>query len=239
MRSMPTLTTMAGQQNPAPAQPNPAPAPASNPMVIAKPQLFDGTRGATAKAFIGQIGLHAVTYPKRFPSNTSKVVFAVLFMRYYTETWSQPYLDKILKKLPVVFDEFLNNFRSSFFDQNCWHCAKVALQNIRQTVALLSYTQDFNQHTCTVGWANTPLISLYQHALKRVRKLKESNKTSPPPKAPNNRLSDAKQAHWVQWHLCFRCSQVGHISRRCLNGGQRPQECPQPPYSAWISELQA
>ncbi|KNZ46804.1 uncharacterized protein VP01_6940g1 [Puccinia sorghi] len=66
-------------------------------MVISKPQPFDGTHGATAKAFIGQIGLHAITYPKD-----------------YTATWSQPYLDKIFNKVPVVFDDFLNDFRSSF-----------------------------------------------------------------------------------------------------------------------------
>ncbi|KNZ52300.1 uncharacterized protein VP01_3624g2 [Puccinia sorghi] len=69
-----------GQQNP-----TPTPTPASN-MVIAKPQPFDGTCGAAAKAFISQIGLHAITYPKRFPTNARKVVFAVLFMRDYTAT---------------------------------------------------------------------------------------------------------------------------------------------------------
>ncbi|KNZ58020.1 uncharacterized protein VP01_2013g1 [Puccinia sorghi] len=58
------LDATAGQQNPAPAQPNPAPAPASNPMVLAKTQPFDGTRGAVSKVFVGQIGLHAVTYPE-------------------------------------------------------------------------------------------------------------------------------------------------------------------------------
>ncbi|KNZ45153.1 uncharacterized protein VP01_8435g1 [Puccinia sorghi] len=68
------LDATTGQQNPAPAQPNPAPTPASNSMVIGKPQTFDGTCGAAAKAFIGQIGLHAVTYPKQFPTVTSKVV---------------------------------------------------------------------------------------------------------------------------------------------------------------------
>ncbi|KNZ50099.1 uncharacterized protein VP01_45g10 [Puccinia sorghi] len=65
------------QQNPAPAQPNPA----SNPMVLAKPQPFNGTRGASAKVFVSQIGLHAITYPKRFPTDTSKVAFAVSFMK--------------------------------------------------------------------------------------------------------------------------------------------------------------
>ncbi|KNZ49627.1 uncharacterized protein VP01_4895g1 [Puccinia sorghi] len=84
------LDSTAGQQNPAPAQPNPTLAPASNPMVLSKPQPFDGTRGATTEAFVGKIGLHAITQPKRFPNNASKLVFTVLFMKDYTATWSQP-----------------------------------------------------------------------------------------------------------------------------------------------------
>ncbi|KNZ49231.1 uncharacterized protein VP01_513g8 [Puccinia sorghi] len=132
---------MAGQQNPAPA---------SNPMVLSKPQPFDGTCGATAEAFVGKIGLHAVTYPKHFATETSKVVFAVLFMKDYAATWSQTYLDKVFNGEPVVFNDF-NNFRSSFFDHNHRHHAKVALRNLRQTGTMLAYTQDINQHTRTVA----------------------------------------------------------------------------------------
>ncbi|KNZ62855.1 uncharacterized protein VP01_1214g2 [Puccinia sorghi] len=117
------LDTTTGQQNPAPA---------SNPMVLAKPKPFNGTRGAAVEVFVGQIGLHAITNPKCFPTNTSKVVFAVLFMKDYTATWSQPYLDKVLNREPVVFNDFLNNFRSSFFDHNCRHRAEVAFWNLCQ-----------------------------------------------------------------------------------------------------------
>ncbi|KNZ60925.1 uncharacterized protein VP01_14814g1 [Puccinia sorghi] len=59
-------------------------------MVLAKPQPFDGTRSSAAKVFVSQIGLHAVTYPKRFPTDSRKVVFTLLFMRDYAATWSQP-----------------------------------------------------------------------------------------------------------------------------------------------------
>ncbi|KNZ47872.1 uncharacterized protein VP01_6078g1, partial [Puccinia sorghi] len=111
-------------------------------------------------------GLHAVTYPKWFPTNTSKVAFTVSFMRDYAATWSQLYLDKVFHKVPVVFYDFLNNFRSSFFDQNRQQHAEVALRNLCQTGTMLAYTQDFNQHTCTMGWADAPLMSLYQHGLK-------------------------------------------------------------------------
>ncbi|KNZ57264.1 uncharacterized protein VP01_219g10 [Puccinia sorghi] len=151
---------MAGLQNPAPT-----PAPAPNSMVLAKTQPCNGICGATAKAFVGQIGLHAVTYPKQFPTNTSKVVFAVLFMKDYTETWSQLYLEKVFHREPGGFNDFLNDFRSSFFDHNSRHCVEVAWRNLRQTGTVLAYMQEFNQHACTVGWADTPLMSLYQHGV--------------------------------------------------------------------------
>ncbi|KNZ59561.1 uncharacterized protein VP01_1702g3 [Puccinia sorghi] len=84
----------------------------------------------------------------------------------YTANWTQPYLDKVFNGEVVVFNDFLNDFKSSFFDNNRRHCSKVALQNLGHTGTVWAYTQDFNQHACTVGWANTPLMSLYQHGLK-------------------------------------------------------------------------
>ncbi|KNZ51730.1 uncharacterized protein VP01_383g2, partial [Puccinia sorghi] len=81
------------QQHPAPAQPNPAPAP--NPIKLAKPQPIDRTRGAAAEVFVAQITLHTITYPERFPTDASKVAFTTSFMRDYTATWCQPYLNRI------------------------------------------------------------------------------------------------------------------------------------------------
>ncbi|KNZ58222.1 uncharacterized protein VP01_1973g2 [Puccinia sorghi] len=118
------LDATAAQQNLAPAQKMPAPAPASKPIVLAKPQPFDGTRGTAAEVFVGQIGLHAITYPKNFPTDAIKVMFAVLFMKDYTATLSQLYLDKVFNREPVVFNDFLNDFKSSFFDHTCQHRSK-------------------------------------------------------------------------------------------------------------------
>ncbi|KNZ49873.1 uncharacterized protein VP01_4730g2, partial [Puccinia sorghi] len=150
-----------GQQNP-----TPAPALSSNPIVLSKPQPFDGTCDIASKAFVGQIGLHAITYPKRFPTDTSKVAFAVLFIKDYTATLSQLYLDKVFNGEPVVFNDLLNDLKYSFFDHNHWHCAKVALRNLHQTGTVLAYMQDLNQHARTIGWADNPLMSLYQNGLK-------------------------------------------------------------------------
>ncbi|KNZ46111.1 uncharacterized protein VP01_7542g1 [Puccinia sorghi] len=62
-----------------------------------KPQHFNGTHGAVAESFVGQILLHTVTYPERFPTNSSKVAFSVSFMTDYAATWSQLYLMNIFK----------------------------------------------------------------------------------------------------------------------------------------------
>ncbi|KNZ49284.1 uncharacterized protein VP01_510g21 [Puccinia sorghi] len=141
-------------QNPTPPQIAPSPPPTSRPnsMVLAKPQPYKGSRGAVAKPFVGQM-LHL---PQTIPH----------LMTDYTETWSQPYLMKVFKVEEVAFDKFLDKFKSSFFDHNCQHCAEVSLQSLHQTGTVSAYTQEFNSHTCTVGWANTPLMILYQHGMK-------------------------------------------------------------------------
>ncbi|KNZ46504.1 uncharacterized protein VP01_7209g1, partial [Puccinia sorghi] len=73
------------------------------------------------------------------------------FMKDYTATWSHLYLEKVFNGELVVFNDFLNDFRSRFFDHNRRNRSKVALQNLRQTGTV------------------------------RVRQLKESNQASPTP----------------------------------------------------------
>ncbi|KNZ64560.1 uncharacterized protein VP01_1015g5, partial [Puccinia sorghi] len=97
---------------------------------------------------------------------TCGTVAEVFFGKIGLSNWSQPYLEKVFNGEPVVFNEFLNDFKSSFFEQNHQHRAEVALWNLHQTGSMLAYTQDFNQHTRTIGWANTPLMILYQQGLK-------------------------------------------------------------------------
>ncbi|KNZ58219.1 uncharacterized protein VP01_1974g9 [Puccinia sorghi] len=70
------------------------------------------------------------------------------------------------EKDAVVFSEFIENFKSSFFDHNHRHHAKLALRNLRQTGTVLTYTQNFNSHARTIGWDDAPIMSLYQHGMK-------------------------------------------------------------------------
>ncbi|KNZ44470.1 uncharacterized protein VP01_912g1 [Puccinia sorghi] len=184
-------------------------------------------------------------------------------MKDYTATWFQPYLVKVFNGEPVIFNDFLKDSRSSFFDHNHWHCAKVALWNLRQTGTMLAYTQDLDQNT------HTPIMSFYQHRCKEkiqlavvMRNIEFDSLRSmqvmvlkavpvPAPLPPNlmqwtslhSRRPQStnspipSQARWVQLNLYFRCGQASHISRRCYTG-QKTQDHLKPPSSAWMSKLQ-
>ncbi|PLW04595.1 hypothetical protein PCASD_26919 [Puccinia coronata f. sp. avenae] len=124
------------------------------------------TCGALAENFVIQIGLHTLTYPEQFRDDSSKVAFAISFLTDYAATWAQPYTTKLFAGMPVAFLEFLNDFKAIFFDLNCKHQAKVALQSIRQTGTVAAYTQAFNMHACALEWSESTLMSLYQQGLK-------------------------------------------------------------------------
>ncbi|KNZ50984.1 uncharacterized protein VP01_4144g1, partial [Puccinia sorghi] len=68
----------------------------------------------------------------------------------------------------LVYDGLHNNLVSTISYEALQHRGGVlvALQSLRQTGTVSAYMQEFNSHPCTVGWANTPLMNLYQHKLK-------------------------------------------------------------------------
>ncbi|KNZ51108.1 uncharacterized protein VP01_4091g3 [Puccinia sorghi] len=129
------LNATAGQQNPTSA-------PASSPNPLMGPVVL------LPRALLARLASMLSPIPSDFPPTPAK--------------WPVP--GQIFNGEPVLFNDFVNYFRC-FFDHNHWHHAKVTLRNLRQTGTMLAYTQDFNQHACTVGWADAPLM-LYQHSLK-------------------------------------------------------------------------
>ncbi|KNZ50799.1 uncharacterized protein VP01_422g2 [Puccinia sorghi] len=71
------MRMLAKEQPEPPPQIAPALCPTSSPnsIVLAKPQPFNQTRGAAAESFVGQILLHTITYPDRFPPTLAKCIF--------------------------------------------------------------------------------------------------------------------------------------------------------------------
>ena len=135
-------------------------------MVLANPKPFYGTRGGPAESFFSQVGLHIISYLERFPDDGSKLRFTLSFLTDYASTWAQPYLEDVFNSVPASFEAFTNDFKATFFDANRKHKAEVALRGLRQTTTVIAYTHDFNVHARTAGWADPPLMSLYQQGLK-------------------------------------------------------------------------
>ncbi|KNZ64443.1 uncharacterized protein VP01_1029g4 [Puccinia sorghi] len=117
-------------------QKNPAPAPASNPIVLSKPQPFNGTCGAAAEVITQQPGLSR-TWTRSSTGNRWSLMNSSIILN----------PDSLITTTGTVLR---------------WPCGTSAKLELCQP------TRDFkfNQHTRTVGWANTPLMGLYQHSLK-------------------------------------------------------------------------
>ncbi|KNZ48741.1 uncharacterized protein VP01_5447g1, partial [Puccinia sorghi] len=137
-----------------------------------------------------------------FPPTPTKWLL-LLFMTDDTENWSQPYLMKVFNP-EEAFKEFLDDFKS-----------------------MSAYTQEFNSHACTIGWADSPLMSIYQH-----------------------RLTDKVQLAVVMSNIHFTFLQTmqamalkaGHTIEDIWNGQPAPipplAPVPQPPTSMqWTSRL--
>ncbi|KNZ47417.1 uncharacterized protein VP01_6405g1, partial [Puccinia sorghi] len=200
---------------------------------LAKPQPFDGTRGAAAEAFVAQIALHVITYPEQFPTNASKVAFATSFMRDYAATWCQPYLNRIFSSEPLDWTDLMSFYQNRL------------KENIQLAVVMSNIQFNFLRSMQAMALKVSQTIKGIQIAHPAPNT--STSISAPNPKAmdlstfqrgPSNQLSDTERGRWVQGNLCFRCGQEGHISRGCLNGGRKPQVCPQPPPSTRISELQ-
>ncbi|KNZ58068.1 uncharacterized protein VP01_2001g3 [Puccinia sorghi] len=147
-------------------------------------------------------------------------VFAVLFMKDYVETWSQPYLGKVFNGEPVVFNKFINDFRASFFDHNRRHRAEPQGEHPTFRAMVLKEGQTIEGirqgHPIPSTRTSTPTPNPNAMDLSAFQK------------APSNQLSDTKHACRVQLNLCFHCGQAGHISCGFLNGG-RNQLSPRQP----------
>ena len=139
-----------------------------NAVPVCTPEKYDGTRGMKAETFISQIGLYMLACPDRFPTDKSKVSFAISYLTGHASRWAQPYLEELFgdgENIPT-FAEFTASFKGMFFDPERKHRAELALRSLKQTSSVSSYTQSFNQHAHDAGWEAKTLVSQYRHGLK-------------------------------------------------------------------------
>lgn len=175
----PTTTTVPANSTLPTAPPPPAPFAGRTPKV-AVPDKYDGTRGMKAEVFASQVSLYILTNSSLFPTDVSKVAFALSYLSGDANLWGQPLLKRILDDSntdPIRFSEFSDSFRATFFDTDRKNRAEKEIRDLKQTKTAAQYVMRFNLLAPVTGWELSTLISHFRQGLKMEIRLQLIQKT--------------------------------------------------------------
>lgn len=155
------------------------PAPNAGPK-IPKPQPFKGER-QLAKAFINSLELYFSMRPNDFPTNGSKIKYALLLCEDRAATWGAPIMEEIIRTannnaigIPTnpsprseFWDDFKADFNLNFADPDEKRSAQTKITNLRQTGGADTYTAEFRRLVSILEWTeDNTLMYLYRKGLK-------------------------------------------------------------------------
>lgn len=147
---------------------------------VAVPDKYDGTWGVKAKVFASQVSLYILTNTSLFPTDTSKVAFALSYLSGDANLWGQPLIRRIVDENlteSVSFSKFSQSFRATFFDTDRKNRAEKELRDLKQTKSASQYVIRFNLLAPTTGWELPTLISHFRQGLKMEIRLQLIQKT--------------------------------------------------------------
>lgn len=119
--------------------------------------------------FASQVSLYILTNASCFPTDETKVAFALSYLSGDANLWGQPLLRKLLDNdniEPIKFSDFSSNFRATFFDTDRKNRAEKELRALVQTKTAAQYVIKFNLLAPTTGWELSTLISHFKQGLK-------------------------------------------------------------------------
>lgn len=171
-------TTTVPTNSSAPANPPPLPSSHNRVPKVAVPDKFDGTRGMRAEVFASQVSLYVLTNQSLFPTDSSKVAFALSYLSGEANLWGQPILKRLLDgDSSVTFSEFSTSFRATFFDTNRKARAEKEIRLLTQTKTVAQYVMRFNLLAPITGWELSTLISHFRQGLKTEIRLQMVQRT--------------------------------------------------------------
>lgn len=147
---------------------------------VAVPDKFDGTRGMKAEVFASQVSLYVLTNAALFPTDVSKVAFALSYLSGEANLWGQPLLKRILDETTagsVTFSEFSTGFRATFFDTDRKARAEKEIRTLTQTKTAAAYVMRFNLLAPITGWELSTLISHFRQGLTKEIRLQMIQQT--------------------------------------------------------------
>ena len=151
-------------------QTSPSPAGESRKEPRAKdPELFKGQRNKLTE-FLTECRINFELQKSRFPDESTKVHFAISFLRETPLLAVQPHIANGPGSYPEflqTFDSFADYLRRSYGDPDERGTAKRKLRGLVQTGAASDYFAEFNHHAAVLGWKDEePIIEQAMYGLK-------------------------------------------------------------------------
>lgn len=116
------------------------------------------------------MGAHLKHYisgnPTLFPDDTTKVTFAVSYLRGPAFKWYEPHLHREIDPIRHNFDLFVNELIKNLGDPDRLRNLTKELQNLRQTGSAADYMSKFYQVSAFLEWNDQALRGQYYTGLK-------------------------------------------------------------------------
>ena len=133
------------------------------------PETFDGQRSKLS-AFLTECRIIFTLQKSRFPDDSTKVHFAISFLRDTPLLAIRPYLARGEEHYPEflqTFDAFAEYLRQNYGDPDERGTAKRKMRGLVQTGSASAYFAEFNQHAAVLGWQDEePAIEQAMFGLK-------------------------------------------------------------------------
>lgn len=132
---------------------------------LSNPEFFNGSRSETKK-FLTQVNLVIRGNPSRFPSESSKIIFAVSYMRGAAFTWIQPHLDNFTAGITDSFTSFCEALFTQFGEKNEKSQAERLFYELKQNNSVSLYATEFSRLSTQLGWNEAALCAHFYRGLK-------------------------------------------------------------------------
>src|SRR5436190_22867619 len=143
---------------------------------VPMPDPFEGVR-SKLKSFLVKVGIYIAFNQKKFPDESTKVVFCCTLLKGVAFNWIKPFVIDYMTHEP---DQWKLEMRTIFASVNSykWEITRVfrdideertaerSLQNLRQRGAASQYAAEFQQHASRVDWNDGALTAQFYRGLK-------------------------------------------------------------------------
>ncbi|EAL17174.1 hypothetical protein CNBN1990 [Cryptococcus deneoformans B-3501A] len=133
---------------------------------VSQPEYYHG-QYTKLSTFITQVTMVITLQPSRFPTETSKVLYAGSFLRDTPFLWFQPFVTiDPQPKFMLDFKKFCAELRKNFGDPDEEQTAERQLNTVRQQGSVSSYLATFMHYATLVQWNDEAKKACFYRGLK-------------------------------------------------------------------------